>query len=363
IYETYPASKPAWIDCLIGLARFGVNVAIQSRNKVAEEKWSDIGSSRCSELSDMSPETGRLYHHWATLASPDLLQQLFLFAKSLCTATPFQRSRIDIQHLFDSIMDPTLSQIKSMPAVAELAFVRVHAIIFKGQDPKSCLQIFVQTLDSRIQSEMGKWLQAGQVISPSLSPSLFSYSYKASPFSTIDDTTKPMESSSPADSLKRNARKPQALNKHALELFARSYNVVLGRYSDPNVLPYLHVTLSFMYRIAFYPDVFGLLAASFDWERTAIMLNEFIRCPNPHLQMEPYSLPDAENGRPLPEDHAMRGLPWAIKTNFGGAPDYHHRYVELASLARTRKERILWFARRFAQDTNYRWLLYESREF
>lgn len=72
-----------------------------------------------------------------------------------------------------------------------------------------------------------------------------------------------------------------------------------------------------------------------------------------------------EDGPPLPEDFAMRGLLWAARYHPGGwfaaaKVDDEERETEPASMANQRKDRILWLGCCIARCG--KWILYNSRD-
>ncbi|KAK0613361.1 hypothetical protein B0T14DRAFT_407105, partial [Immersiella caudata] len=82
LYETVPASKDTWIECLGDLGRY--RMAIEDDNIRDREVWTAVSRGWYSKASDAVPTTGRLYHHLAILARPNTLQQLFYYKKSSC---------------------------------------------------------------------------------------------------------------------------------------------------------------------------------------------------------------------------------------------------------------------------------------
>src|SRR5436190_22552250 len=79
------------------------------------------------------------------------------------------------------------------------------------------------------------------------------------------------------------------------------------------------------------------------------MLNTLLASNKNFNRIESSTFPQPEGGeapRPLPEDFAMRGLPWVE----GYYPDEwfptrisdDEKYFEVASMTESRKERVLW---------------------
>lgn len=73
LYETVPAFEETWIECLGDLGRY--RMAIEDDNMSDREVWTSVSRHWYSKASDKSPSTGRLYHHLAILARPNVLQR------------------------------------------------------------------------------------------------------------------------------------------------------------------------------------------------------------------------------------------------------------------------------------------------
>src|SRR5690606_29253587 len=95
LYETVPSYKETWIECLGDLGRY--RMAIEDDNMFDREIWTEVSKQWYQKASDLSPSTGRLYHHLAILARPNWLQQLFFYSKSLCVSIPFVSARESIR--------------------------------------------------------------------------------------------------------------------------------------------------------------------------------------------------------------------------------------------------------------------------
>ena len=102
LYETVPAFEDTWIECLGDLGRY--RMAIEDDDIRDRETWTGVSRHWYSKASDKAPTAGRLYHHLAILARPNVVQQLSYYAKSLCVAVPFLSARESILTLFDPIL-------------------------------------------------------------------------------------------------------------------------------------------------------------------------------------------------------------------------------------------------------------------
>jgi hypothetical protein len=154
----------------------------------------------------------------------------------------------------------------------------------------------------------------------------------------------------------------------ALKLANRTHDVVLRRFGDPSVLPYLHVTLVFVYHLTFFPEAIALLAPSFPWKLASMMLNTLIGSCQSFSRIESQNFPQPEKGelpRPLPEDYALRGLLWVDKYFpnewfSNDKIDDDEKYFEVASMREERQERILYLGCMIAAHPG-KWLQYDPK--
>ena len=176
-----------------------------------------------------------------------------------------------------------------------------------------------------------------------------------------------------------------------------TYNVVCRRFADSNILPYLHVTLAFVFDLTFLPDAIAHVAPVFPWKLTALMLNTLmgtassstahnvsqaqaqarlleVGAPFPGTEVantatvtatsdkEGDKAPPVRRKRPLPDDYAMRGFQWAERYHPDGWFDTDERiddddkYFEVPSMMEERRERVLWLGARIAEREGGRWL-------
>lgn len=158
LYETVPTFEETWIECLGDLGRY--RMAIEDDDIRDREIWTGVSQRWYSMASDMSPTTGRLYHHRAILARPNALQQLYYYSKSLCVPMPFVSARESIMTLFD----PLLSNTQTRLAAVDAAFVRVHGILFSGKNKEQLeptMEEFLSQLDGHIGRTTKRWLESG----------------------------------------------------------------------------------------------------------------------------------------------------------------------------------------------------------
>ncbi|GKT52621.1 EST/SMG-like protein 1 [Colletotrichum spaethianum] len=400
LYETVPTFEDTWIECLGDLGRY--RMAIENENLKDREVWNSVSRHWYSKSSDKAPTTGRLYHHLAILARPNALQELSYHLKSLCVPVPFLSARESIMTLFDPHLDGSPTRLHPVDA----AFVRAHGILFSGKNSdkfESSADNFIGGIDSwespsargkRIQGNKGNkrnkhrkhserserskrkkrrdtakslrarnarrarnvtssWLKKnGHYISIALGCALLEYGSESNVLMLALKSAPVIEA----------APTPRFLL--ALEFAARVYNTVFRRIGDRNVLPYLHVALSFLYHMSSFPEAMGYIEAKIPWRLISMMLNALLRkCPSlDRIESEDFPRPNKETPRPLPEDFAQRGLLWVDKYYpdnwFPSEVDDDDKYFEVALMVEERQDRCLWLGCRLASSGN--WLTYDK---
>ena len=140
--------------------------------------------------------------------------------------------------------------------------------------------------------------------------------------------------------------------------------VILERLGDPNVWPFVHVIPVFIYHVALFKAKGGMTHVEqfFPWMPLVHLLNTLpppsgVDCKH---ESEKFSGP-SEDGLPLPEDFAMRGLIWANKYHLdmwlaNAKVDDEEKWFELPSMAGQRRGRILWLGHFIAESG--RWIQY-----
>ncbi|KAK3363316.1 hypothetical protein B0T25DRAFT_527027 [Lasiosphaeria hispida] len=365
LYETVPTFEDTWIECLGDLGRY--RMAIEDDDIRDREVWTAVSRGWYSKASDKAPTTGRLYHHLAILARPNALQQLFYYNKSLCVAIPFASARDSIMTLFEPIMAPNSSQTSRLPPT-ELAFVKTHGILFSKKTPgglETSRDDFINSLDNHIGRSSRRFLESSYYIGISNCCALVGYGNDSNPIFSI---IKPVRDGEQKDRPMGGTDDAVVEDlSDAIELFNRTHDVMLLRFGDPNVLPYVHVILIFLYHLTFFPEALEYVAPTFPWKLMSQMLNTLISsCPSvSRIETERFPQPEKDDfPRPLPEDYAARGLVWAERyypneffTN--DKIEDEEKGLEAASMGEERKIRALFLGYRIANAENAKWLLYD----
>lgn len=330
--------------------------------------WTGVARHWYSKASDKAPTTGRLYHHLAILARPNALQQLFYYAKSLCVVIPFVSARESILTLFEPVLtDKGQGQYRLPPLDA--AFVKAHGLLFTGRNTERfepAVQDFLSLLDNHIGRVTRKFMEHGYYIAVANIVAMLGFASKENVLMSAIESSSDKASdhvvagSSPFElstALMRSFESSERLTNATLE-------IVLQRIGDPNVLPFIHVSLVFMYFMSRHPRAIRLLETNFPWQSLTVMLNTLLaphRTPE-RIENPNFPLPVKDDVRPFTEDFALRGILWADNyypdTWFSNEKiDDEEKYLEVASMTDDRKERILWLACRLAEAGS--WIYYD----
>ncbi|ELQ35978.1 hypothetical protein OOU_Y34scaffold00674g1, partial [Pyricularia oryzae Y34] len=160
--------------------RHGIHslMAIEDDDVRDREVWTAVSRQWYSRASDKAPTTGRLYHHLAILARPNVVAQLFYYAKSLCVPIPFNSARDSILTLFEPIMAGTHGKLHAV----DRALVRCHGTFFTGkgaEDLEEARDEFLSNLDLAVAKGARRWLEAGYQIAVTNLCALFGYGLPA----------------------------------------------------------------------------------------------------------------------------------------------------------------------------------------
>jgi hypothetical protein len=400
LYETVPDFEDTWIECLGDIGRY--RMAIEDEDVRDRETWAGVARSWYTKAADKDPIVGRLYHHLAITARPNALQQMYYYSRSLTCVKPFHFSRESILTLWDPTFGRAGAPLSHAIAI-DNNFIRAHGLQFeescvdRAQDQTlqhtteftNAKAEFIGNLDNHIGRVTGKWKEQGVHIAVTNIAGWFEYGTndnllrqaflhpiyqkaQESPQSAIEDK---IRSASRED--ERYPMKPimkentieDALEKHgwalrdtfcnAKSITNETFALALGRISDKNVLPHVHIMLAFLSSLASSRHISVLIADS-PWAELVAFLNTLVKTEN-QMQgqsesqtssMDALLASDIFPGEgeradelPLPEDYLVRGLIWADnyfpKTWFEREHDEKELYWEPASTDRTRIERVL----------------------
>jgi len=399
LMESVPSFVETWIECLGDLARY--RMAIEEADLRDREIWSNVARMWYNKAADKSPNVGRIQHHLAVLARPNIVQQLFYYSKSLVSTVPFVNARESVMLLFTPFLEKTEATYQKYPHV-ESALVTAYGIVFtRGSISDFIMHVsqFSTGLDGHIARTSSKFKVQGPEIASSLiagiydfgtdenflwktfrahedavkagildlqdpSPSQVASTERAIKLRIHRDTWKPTRSDETASARVLPASLTQPNSKfssseevvsYAAPVFEKTITIVAQRIGDKNIVPFMHVVLAFIWSLTFVPGALVYLEPNIPWDRIVMFLNTLGRSGVIDSRIESEGFPQvlSGTGRQLPEDFPMRGLIWAqhyYPTDFFTTQvvDEDERTLELPSHAAPRAERCLWLGIRLS---------------
>ncbi|ESZ90809.1 hypothetical protein SBOR_8814 [Sclerotinia borealis F-4128] len=334
-------------------------MAIEDDDIKDKDVWTGVARHWYSKASDKAPTTGRLYHHLAILVQPNALQQLYYYTKSLCVLVPFTSARESILTLFDPVLNAENGQGQYRLPSLDTAFIRAHGHLFTNRNMERfepAVKEFLGLLDTQIGRVTKKFIEQGCYIAVSNNVAMLGFASKENPLiKAIESSSGDETADVDMDSVQDDISPSMITFKYAQNLSNSALEIVLQRIGDPNVLPFIHVSLVFMFRMSQFSGAMDILVPTFPWQSLAIMLNTLLKSYKTFscIEDKKFPLPEKDDVRPFPEDFGMRGLLWAEKYFparwfLNEKSDEEEKYHELPSMLDQRKERILWLACRVA---------------
>jgi hypothetical protein len=344
-----------------------------------------------------------LYHHLAILARPNALQQLYYYTRSLTCVKPFPSARESILTLLDPILGRAVATYSHALPI-DTNFIKAHALLFDRlslDDFTEATTEFTNNLDNHIGRVTAKWKEQGVYIAVTNVSGWFDYGVDDNIFRQVfltqlyektkncPSSEEQLRTASPADQQdptppavpehellsEVNTVAEQPHFSHAKRLTNDTFALVLRRIGDKNVLPHVHIMLSFLTTFAADPYVCHLLVDT-PWAELVAFLNTLVKTENQiqnQSQAQNVNSPqnidtlfstsvfpnDGERSDelPLPEDYLVRGLIWAHdyfpKKWFEREHDEEERYLELASTVKSRMERVLRLGHKLSTVSSY----------
>jgi len=374
LYETVPVFEDTWTECLGDLGRY--RMAIEDENVRDRETWAGIARSWYSKAVDKNPSVGRLYHHLAILARPNALQQLYYYARSLTCVRPFLSARESILTLLEPVLDRSSASCPYILSI-DASFIQAHGILFhkiSTEKFKDAQLAFQNQLDNHIGRVAAKWKEQGVYIAVTNVAGLFDYGSDdsvlrqalvfhgkrlTSPSSVASQSDEDSRSPSPVEhdtsvssmtesdiSLRVSTLASDVTFTRARFLTMSTFALVLRRIGDKNVLPHVHIIISFLATFASI-DYVSQLIGHVPWAELVLFLNALLKSEQgPEIAiLEPVFPEDQADNLPLPEDYLIHGQIWSQwyfpEDWFKKDHDEEDRYMELPSTIKLRTERVL----------------------
>lgn len=126
LMESVPGFEETWIKCLGDLARY--RMVIEEADLRDREVWSGAARMWYNKAADKASNVGRIQHHLAVLARPNIVQQLLYYSKALVSVIPFQNIRESAMLLFNPFLEE--SEIANQRYPLELSAAKAHGALF-----------------------------------------------------------------------------------------------------------------------------------------------------------------------------------------------------------------------------------------
>lgn len=381
LYETVPAFEDTWIECLGDLGRY--RMAIEDEDIRDRETWASVARSWYSKAADKNPAVGRLYHHLAILARPNALQQMYYYSRSLASVETFPSARESIMTLLDPLVHHERAG-HPISSPIDASFITVHAHIYTRsltENYQVARANYSEQLDNHIGRVTAKWKEQGVHTAVTNSAGWLDYGLETNTLRLIFElrarqrkqkhlteeqiragpsqlhNDKPQITDQEIPSAVR-ALSMESVFREAVDLTNKTFSVVLRRIGDKNVLPHVHVMLSFLSTLASIEHVADLIDSA-PWADLVPFLNTLLKTEIHQNQSQNFdkmlsesTVFPVENDQktacdelPLPEDYLVRGLIWTEEYFpakwFERDHDEEERYLELASTVQRRTERAL----------------------
>ncbi|KAJ5035957.1 hypothetical protein NUH16_003823 [Penicillium rubens] len=149
LLESVPVFRETWTECLGDLARY--RMAVEEFDKKDRELWA--GVSRYWYTQDTDLGNGRIQHHLAVLARPDILQQFFHYTKALISVRAFPNA-------FDSMSRLVIPLMNVQKGSLSTLFVTTHGALFMQAPVEqfvSRASVFLTTLRKEISRVRATW--------------------------------------------------------------------------------------------------------------------------------------------------------------------------------------------------------------
>lgn len=380
LLESVPQFAETWIECLGDLARY--RMAIEEADMRDREIYTGMARYWYTKAADLNPDIGRVQHHLAVLARPNVLQQLFYYSKALISVQPFTNARDSILLLFGPLLDPAKAATKYSKYYpkALTIFVEAHGVLFTRQDVPTFLRLaneFLSQLDRHVGVVGPLFREQGVYITASNYAAIFDYGHddaeipalfdqagltQAAKFKILEKANIHWQKPSCRQlGIDLRVTKDERISSSGEVVSLASHfafttlNVILDRLGDRNTLPSIHVSLAFLWCLAMVPESMSRIQADVPWERLATYLNTLIAPDTDISEIENAGFPAQETGasRQLPEDFLIHGLSWSRLYYppgfFREMAEDDERSIELPSVIVPRTRRCLWLGSKIAK--------------
>ena len=271
LLENVPAFEDTWIECLGDLACYWM--AIEDSDLEVSKIWADVARNWYHQAANKNPNVGRIHHHLAVLARPDMLQQLFHYIKSLVSVRPFPSAGESILLLFDPLLNGLESY--SQPVTA---FVAAHGYLFK-QHTLSNLKAPVQEYLSQLKeyiNQLGAVFKTKEVYMASCNfAAIFQYESIDAVLPSKFEEDFLRQQQGEGEQQREQEKSPELVYYGSYFAF-ETFSIILDQIGNEHVYPAMHVYLAFIWCMALN-DTMGHIDVVVPWGKIATFLNGMIR--------------------------------------------------------------------------------------
>lgn len=330
IMETVPVFEEIWVEVLGDLARY---LKVSQEDSYLSKVWSGVAERWYDKAADKSPNVGRIQHHLAVVAQPDIIRQLFHYSKALVSVTPYPNAGETIMQFFEPFLGGQETAARKYPS-AESALVKAHAVLFTRGSTLGYEYFtgqFLSELHGYIDHVTAKFKVRGPEIASILCAATFGFgnseAYLLQKSHAEHDRKTTQLQDNPAS---HGQKEPPQFTKSmtatnvtfsgthdvtadACQLLFKTISVVLQRIGDDNIVPFMHVVLVYLCGVASVPEAFTYIEKRVPREEIAAFLNTLCGSAGADAQLHGEHFPEelSGTGKHLPEDFFLRGSTWA----------------------------------------------------
>ncbi|KKK22502.1 hypothetical protein ARAM_000595 [Aspergillus rambellii] len=384
LLETVPSFEETWIECLGDLSRY--RMAVEETDFREREVWAGVARYWYNKAADRNPDVGRIQHHLAVLARPDIVQQLFYYTKSLVNVHSFAGTRESIFLLFNPLLKGGPRTVHRLPEMVT-AFVAAHGYMFTRDASDTFMGTCAEFL-SFLEQYIGRTgpafkMQGVYIVSCNFASVLeYGATNALLPTEFLQGPAHPASMEDiyiashrhwthvrelktiEADFLaSRDSKTLSQLIFYGSCLSFQTFSVILDQVGDTNIYPAFHVSLAFLWCLSRTSNSIKHVELVVPWKQVAAFLNTLIREFTDFTLIEGSEFPISDEEKWLPEDFLVRGQIWSQNLYpsgfFNDAPTADDgRNTEPPSRDLSRMHRCLWLGVRLAMFN--RWITYDA---
>ncbi|KAL2375222.1 hypothetical protein, variant [Blastomyces gilchristii SLH14081] len=378
LIETAPRFKNVWLECLGDLASY--MMCLEERDSIENRAWKVVSSQWYHKALDENPGKGSLYHRLGNLSTPNMGRQLFFYSKSLVATEPYTMSKNRVESAFKMALDSIQNRGVTTPDLSSW-FVGSHAMLIRSGSIHSFIvyvKEYIVIFAAQVKQQTFKFREAAICMGvPNIAAMLqygeqdgiltrmFIDSQKLSSEVRLQNaiqywlmlpknpTQNTLDKDFPSDAATFST--PLKKLTYSTYLNFHTLSFVLKYTRNENIIPYVHLSLAFIWSLALVPDSMMYVEGEIPWTKITIFLNMLNRAfiSESRLENVNFPIPTETKFRQLPEDFFFRSQIWSqtlYPSDFfaGATIDDDSRGRDVPSTKSARNERCLWYGYRLA---------------